>query len=60
MSTDAEVLVIGSGPAGISAAATAAMHGRDVLLLDDNPAPGGQIWRESTIGEPEEPDDKQR
>jgi NADPH-dependent 2,4-dienoyl-CoA reductase/sulfur reductase-like enzyme len=60
MSTDAEVLVIGSGPAGISAAATAAMHGRDVLLLDDNPAPGGQIWRESTVGEPEEPDDKQR
>jgi D-hydroxyproline dehydrogenase subunit alpha len=60
MSTDAEVLVIGSGPAGISAAATAAMHGRDVLLLDDNPSPGGQIWRDSTVGEPEEPDDKQR
>jgi NADPH-dependent 2,4-dienoyl-CoA reductase/sulfur reductase-like enzyme len=60
MSTDTEVLVIGSGPAGISAAASAAMHGRDVLLLDDNPAPGGQIWRESTVGEPKEPDDKQR
>jgi NADPH-dependent 2,4-dienoyl-CoA reductase/sulfur reductase-like enzyme len=60
MSTDAQVLVIGSGPAGISAAATAAMHGRDVLLLDDNAAPGGQIWRETTVGQPEEPDDKQR
>ncbi len=60
MSTDAQVLVIGSGPAGISAATTAAMHGRDVLLLDDNAAPGGQIWRESTVGQPEEPDDKQR
>jgi NADPH-dependent 2,4-dienoyl-CoA reductase/sulfur reductase-like enzyme len=60
MSTDAQVLVIGAGPAGIGAAATAAMHGRDVLLLDDNVAPGGQIWRETTAGQPEEPDDTQR
>lgn len=60
MSTDAQVLVIGSGPAGITAAATAAMHGMDVLLLDDNAAPGGQIWRESIVGQPEEPDDMQR
>lgn len=60
MSTDVQVLVIGAGPAGISAAATAAMHGRDVLLLDDNAEPGGQIWRETTVGQPEDPDDKQR
>ena len=43
MSTDTAVLVIGAGPAGITAATTAAMHGQQVLLLDDNPAPGGPI-----------------
>lgn len=57
---DVQVLVVGSGPAGISAAAIAAAHGRDVLLLDDNLAPGGQIWRESTTPQPEEPDDAKR
>lgn len=41
----AEVLVIGAGPSGIAAATAAARCGRDVLVLDDNPAPGGQIWR---------------
>ena len=42
---ETEVLVIGAGPAGMSAAAAAARHGRTVLLLDDNAAAGGQIWR---------------
>lgn len=60
MSMEAEVLVVGSGPAGISAAAIAAAHGRDVLLLDDNLAPGGQIWREPTTAQAEEPDDAKR
>jgi NADPH-dependent 2,4-dienoyl-CoA reductase/sulfur reductase-like enzyme len=60
MSTDAEVLVIGAGPAGITAATTAAMHGKQVLLLDDNLAPGGQIWREPTTVQPEDPDDAKR
>jgi D-hydroxyproline dehydrogenase subunit alpha len=59
MSLDVNILVVGAGPAGISAAATAAAHGRDVLLLDDNFAPGGQIWRGSTIEE-DEPDEKKR
>lgn len=40
-----EVLVAGAGPAGIAAATAAARCGRDVILLDDNPLPGGQIWR---------------
>lgn len=40
-----DVLVIGSGPAGIAAAVTAAQTGRRVGLVDDNPAPGGQVWR---------------
>jgi NADPH-dependent 2,4-dienoyl-CoA reductase/sulfur reductase-like enzyme len=60
VSTDTEVLVVGSGPAGIAAAATAATHGRQVLLLDDNVAPGGQIWREATTLQREEPDDAKR
>ena len=40
-----EVVVVGAGPAGIAAAVTAAESGRSVGLVDDNPAPGGQIWR---------------
>jgi len=40
-----EVLVVGAGPAGMTAATAAAAHGRKVIVLDDNPAPGGQIWR---------------
>ncbi len=40
-----EILVIGAGPAGIVAAVSAAECGRRVLLIDDNPQPGGQIWR---------------
>jgi D-hydroxyproline dehydrogenase subunit alpha len=45
-----EVAVIGGGPAGIAAAATAAESGRKVALLDDNPRPGGQIWRGGAKG----------
>jgi NADPH-dependent 2,4-dienoyl-CoA reductase/sulfur reductase-like enzyme len=41
----ADVIVVGAGPAGIAAATAAARHGRSVLLLDDNPNAGGQIWR---------------
>ncbi|QHA85741.1 NAD(P)/FAD-dependent oxidoreductase [Serratia rhizosphaerae] len=40
-----EIVVIGAGPAGLSAALAAAQSGKSVLLLDDNPHPGGQIWR---------------
>ena len=40
-----EVLVVGAGPAGIAAACCAAQSGARVGLLDNNPRPGGQIWR---------------
>jgi NADPH-dependent 2,4-dienoyl-CoA reductase/sulfur reductase-like enzyme len=40
-----EVLVIGAGPAGLAAGYTAARSGRHVILVDENPMPGGQIWR---------------
>lgn len=40
-----DILVVGAGPAGIAAAVTAAECGMRVGLVDDNPASGGQIWR---------------
>ncbi len=40
-----EVLVVGAGPAGLAAAAGAAGSGATIGLIDDNPNPGGQIWR---------------
>src|SRR6516164_7272626 len=39
-----DVLVVGSGPAGLTASWAAARAGKRVALVDDNPAPGGQIW----------------
>jgi NADPH-dependent 2,4-dienoyl-CoA reductase/sulfur reductase-like enzyme len=49
MSTRVDVLVVGAGPGGLVAAATAAEAGMRVCLVDDNPSAGGQIWR-SSIG----------
>ena len=40
-----DVVVIGAGPAGLAAAATAAEAGPSTLLLDENVGPGGQVWR---------------
>lgn len=40
-----DTVVVGAGPAGIAAAVCASESGARVALLDDNPAPGGQIWR---------------
>src|SRR5450631_1367230 len=40
-----DIIVVGAGPAGIAAATAAARSGSRVLLLDENPSPGGQIWR---------------
>ena len=37
--------IIGAGPAGMSAAIAACAHGADVLVLDEQSAPGGQIYR---------------
>ncbi|MEU9571815.1 sarcosine oxidase subunit alpha family protein [Streptomyces massasporeus] len=38
-----DVLVVGAGPAGLAAAATAAGSGARVLLVDDQPEPGGPL-----------------
>ena len=40
-----QLVVIGAGPAGLSAATTAANGGLEVALFDEQPAPGGQIYR---------------
>lgn len=39
------VVILGAGPAGLAAAEAASADGRDVVLVDENHTPGGQIWR---------------
>lgn len=41
----AEILVVGGGAAGMSAALAAADAGKQVTIVDENPRLGGQIWR---------------
>ncbi|GAA1621295.1 MULTISPECIES: 2Fe-2S iron-sulfur cluster-binding protein [Brevibacterium] len=41
--THTDVLVVGAGPAGLAAAREAAKSGARVLLLDDEPVPGGAL-----------------
>jgi len=41
----ADLVIVGAGPAGVSAAIEARWHGLSVLLLDENAAPGGRIWQ---------------
>jgi len=46
--TQCDLLVVGAGPAGLAAATTAAQLGIETLLLDEQQAPGGQIYRAIT------------
>jgi NADPH-dependent 2,4-dienoyl-CoA reductase/sulfur reductase-like enzyme len=43
-----DLAIVGAGPAGLAAATTAAGLGLDVVLLDEQAAPGGQIYRAIT------------
>ena len=45
MSRRVDLLIVGAGPAGMAAAVAARRHGVDVLVVDEQPSPGGQIWR---------------
>ncbi|WP_337133794.1 NAD(P)-binding protein, partial [Staphylococcus aureus] len=40
-----DLVILGSGPAGMAAAATAVEHGVRPLVIDEQPAPGGQVYR---------------
>lgn len=40
-----DIVVIGGGPAGLAAATRAAESGKRVMVLDEAPHLGGQIWR---------------
>jgi len=45
VSTEADIAILGAGPAGANAALAADQAGARVLLVDDQPGPGGQVWR---------------
>ncbi len=45
MKPEYPLVVIGAGPAGMAAAVTAAEAGIDVAVIDEQPQPGGQIYR---------------
>jgi NADPH-dependent 2,4-dienoyl-CoA reductase/sulfur reductase-like enzyme len=49
MSAHTDILIIGAGPAGLSAALAAAPSGARIVLVDDNPLAGGQIWRDGAL-----------
>jgi NADPH-dependent 2,4-dienoyl-CoA reductase/sulfur reductase-like enzyme len=44
----ADVAVIGAGPAGLAAAVAARRAGASVVMIDAAPMPGGQIWRHTS------------
>lgn len=58
MSGPFDVAVLGAGPAGMAAATEAARRGARVVLLEESPQPGGQVYRAAPPGflMPEDPD----
>ncbi|MGZ0188663.1 MAG: FAD-dependent oxidoreductase, partial [Alphaproteobacteria bacterium] len=45
MTEQVDVVIVGAGPAGMAAGRSAANAGGSTVVLDNQPAPGGQIWR---------------
>lgn len=41
-----ELIVVGAGPAGLSAAIEAAKSGVEVIVIDENQKPGGQLFKQ--------------
>ena len=54
MSRQWDALVIGAGPAGLRAASVIAESGLEVVLVDEQAFPGGQIYRHVTAPGAEE------
>ena len=51
-----DVAVLGGGPAGMAAATEAARGGARVVLLEESPVPGGQVYRAPPAGFAMKPD----
>ncbi|MDP6705519.1 MAG: NAD(P)/FAD-dependent oxidoreductase [Alphaproteobacteria bacterium] len=47
---DDRVVIVGAGPAGVRAAEVLAAPGIRPVVIDENPAPGGQIYRQPPAG----------
>lgn len=52
MAPDTDLCIVGAGPAGMAAAATAAEAGLACTVLDEQPQAGGQIYRGVTRSSP--------
>ncbi len=56
MKSDYDFVIIGAGPAGLAAAVTANKYGLSTLVIDEQNAPGGQIYRSIEKALPENRD----
>ncbi|MBD3183798.1 FAD-dependent oxidoreductase [Candidatus Poribacteria bacterium] len=41
-----EIVIVGAGPAGLCAAIEACRYGSEVILIDENQSPGGQLFKQ--------------
>jgi thioredoxin reductase/bacterioferritin-associated ferredoxin len=57
MMKSADVVVVGGGPAGISAATEAAQRKQSVVLIDENTSLGGKVFRSEETGPKSNPAD---
>jgi hydrogen cyanide synthase HcnB len=46
----ADLVIVGAGPGGLAAAIEAAKYGMDIIIIDENPEVGGQIYRQFNPG----------
>lgn len=51
---DFDAIIVGAGPAGMAAAVALSEQGGHVCLVDDQPGPGGQIWRGREVHQSEQ------